>query len=60
MRLVEYLKSVFRLSSMIFTLLATINLLLNKQVLFEIIEYMLDLLLRTMKNSPINALLSIN
>ncbi|MBO0450880.1 MULTISPECIES: DUF3021 family protein [Enterococcus] len=41
MRLVEYLKSVFRLSSMIFTLLATINLLLNKQVLFEIIEYML-------------------
>lgn len=41
MRIIEYLKSVFRLSSMIFTLLAAINLLLNKQTLFEIIEYML-------------------
>lgn len=41
MRLVEYLKSVFRLSSMIFTLLAAINLFINKQTLFEIIEYML-------------------
>lgn len=41
MRLVEYLKSVFRLSSMIFTLLAAINLFISKQTLFEIIEYML-------------------
>lgn len=31
----------FRLSSMIFTLLAAINLLIDKQTLFEIIEYML-------------------
>ena len=41
MRLVEYLKSVFRLSSMIFTLLATINLFISKDTLFDIIEYML-------------------
>lgn len=41
MRLMEYLKSVFRLSSMIFTLLATINLLISKDTLFDIIEYML-------------------
>lgn len=41
MRIVEYLKNVFRLSSMIFTLLAAINLLIDKQTLFEIIEYML-------------------
>lgn len=41
MRLVEYLKSVFRLSSMIFTLLAAINLLISKDTLFDIIEYML-------------------
>lgn len=41
MRLVDYLKSVFRLSSMIFTLLATINLLISKDTLFDIIEYML-------------------
>ncbi|MGM0166187.1 hypothetical protein IGI39_001145 [Enterococcus sp. AZ135] len=41
MRLVNYLKSVFRLSSMIFTLLAFINLLIDKQTLFEIIEYMM-------------------
>jgi len=41
MRLVEYLKSVFRLSSMIFTLLVTINLFISKDTLFDIIEYML-------------------
>ncbi|MBU5362797.1 DUF3021 family protein [Enterococcus raffinosus] len=41
MRLVDYLKSVFRLSSMIFTLLAAINLLISKDTLFDIIEYML-------------------
>lgn len=41
MRLVDYLKSVFRLSSMIFTLLASINLLISKDTLFDIIEYML-------------------
>lgn len=41
MRLIEYLKSVFRLSSMIFTSFAAINLFINKQTLFEIIEYML-------------------
>lgn len=41
MKIIEYLKSVFRLSSMIFTLLAAINLFINKQMLFDIIEYML-------------------
>lgn len=41
MKIIEYLKSVFRLSSMIFTLLAAINLFINKQTLFDIIEYML-------------------
>lgn len=41
MRVIDYFKSVFRLSSMIFTLLVLVNLAINKQTLFEIIEYML-------------------
>lgn len=41
MRVIDYFKSVFRLSSMIFTLLFLVNLAINKQTLFEIIEYML-------------------
>jgi hypothetical protein len=41
MRVIDYFKSVFRLSSMIFTLLVLVNLAINKQTLFEILEYML-------------------
>lgn len=41
MRVIDYFKSVFRLSSMIFTLLVLVNLAINKQTLFEIREYML-------------------
>lgn len=41
MRVIDYFKSVFRLSSMIFTLLVLVNLAINKQTLFETIEYML-------------------
>ena len=41
MRVIDYFKSVFLLSSMIFTLLVLVNLAINKQTLFEIIEYML-------------------
>lgn len=41
MRVIDYFKSVFRSSSMIFTLLVLVNLAINKQTLFEIIEYML-------------------
>ena len=40
MRVIDYFKSVFRLSSMIFTLLGLVNLAINKQPLFEIIDYM--------------------
>ncbi|MBO0440780.1 DUF3021 domain-containing protein [Candidatus Enterococcus ikei] len=41
MKITAYLKNAFRLTSMIFTILVVVNLVVNKAVLFTTIEFML-------------------
>lgn len=41
MAVVNYLKRAFRLTSLIFTILVTLNLVIQKHVLFNVIEYIL-------------------
>ncbi|WP_207696157.1 hypothetical protein DOK67_0000640 [Enterococcus sp. DIV0212c] len=41
MKITAYLKNAFRLTSMIFTILVVVNLVINKAVLFTMIEFVL-------------------